>query len=137
MVNQIIGDLSVFKLTKQEKVFFYKVVNKLSREIYERGETNSGLFLKAIEDGNAEEAYKCIQGLLWRCPAIKILREVKKISKLKEKKRQESQLEWLCNLAYTYGTNDSLPSIIHCSECGEVMISTDLVCPSCGNLVDE
>ena len=57
MVNQVVRNLSVFNLTKEEKEFFYQAVNKLSREVYKRGETNSGLFLKAIEDGNAEEAF--------------------------------------------------------------------------------
>ena len=137
MINQIFCNLDVFKLTKQEKEFFYKAVNKLSREVYKRGETNSGLFLKAIDDGDAEEAYKCIQRLSWKCPAIKFLREVKKISKLKDEIMQEHQLEWLCKLAYTYGANDSQPSIILCTECGEVMTSIDLICPSCGKLVDE
>lgn len=137
MVNQVIRDLSVFNLTKEEKEFFYMAVNKLSREVYKRGETNSGLFLKAIEDGNAEKAFLLIQSLSWRYPAIKILREVKRIYKLNDDKSKELQLEKLCEFAYTYGIKDSLPSIILCDECGEVMTTLDMVCPSCGKLVDE
>jgi rubrerythrin len=124
-------------LTKEEKEFFYQAVNKLSREVYKRGETNSGLFLKAIEDGNAEEAFLLIQSLSWRYPAINILREVKRINKLSDDKSKELQLEKLCKFAHTYGIKESLPSIVLCDECGEVMTTLDMVCPSCGKLVDE
>lgn len=140
MVDQIIRNLSIFNLTKEEKNFFYMAVNKLSREVYKRGETNSGLFLRAIENGNAEEAFLLIQSLSWRYPAIKILREVKRICKLSDGESKELQIEKLCNFAYTYRLNrikDSLPSIILCDECGEVMTTLDMACPSCGKLVDE
>ena len=137
MVNQIIRNLSVFNLTKEEKDFFYIAVNKLSREIYKRGETNSGLFLRAIENGNAEKAFILIQSLSWRYPAIKILREVKRIYKLSDVESKELQLEKLCEFAYTYSIKDSLPSIILCDECGEVMTTLDMACPSCGKLVDD
>lgn len=66
MVNQVIRNLSVFNLTEKEKKLFYEAVNKLSREVYERKDKNSGLFLEAIKGGNAEEAFILIQGLSWR-----------------------------------------------------------------------
>lgn len=137
MANQIIRNLSVFNLTKEEKDFFYIAVNKLSRKVYKRGERNSGLFLSAIETGNAEEAFLLIQTLSWRYPAIKILREVKRICKLSDGESKELQIEELCNFAYKYSIKDSQPSINFCDECGEVMTTLDMACPSCGKLVDE
>lgn len=137
MVNQVICNLSVFNLTKEEKKLFYEAVNKLSREVYKREDKNSGLFLKAIEGGNAEEAFVLIQSLLWRYPAIKILRDVKRIDKLDDDKDKEMLVEKLCEFAYKYVINDNPPKIFCCDKCGYVMTTLDSVCPSCGKLIDE
>ena len=137
MVNQVIRNLSVFNLTEEEKKLFYEAVNKLSREVYERKDKNSGLFLEAIKGGNAEEAFKLIQGLSWRYPAIKILHEVKRIEKLDDDKDKEILVEKLCEFAYKYSVNDDSPSITCCDKCGYVMTTLDSVCPSCGKLIDE
>lgn len=137
MVNQVIRNLSVFNLTEKEKKLFYEAVNKLSREVYERKDKNSGLFLEAIKGGNAEEAFILIQGLSWRYPAIKILRDVKRIDKLDDGKDKDMLVEKLCEFAYTYVIKDNLPKIFCCDKCGYVMTTLDSVCPSCGKLIDE
>ena len=137
IVNNVVTNFSAFNLTKGEKELFYMAVNKLSRDIYKRGEINSSHFLDAIEKGEAEEAFIYIQRLSWRYPAIKILREVKRICKLNEDSKQEEQLERLFQYAISYKINDYQPDIIHCDACGGVMTTLDMTCPSCGKLVDE
>jgi len=137
MVNHVVRDLGVFYLTIDEKEMFYKVLNKLSREVYIRGEKESSEFLKAIEDGNADDAFLLIQNLSWRYPAIKILREVKRINRLNDDNSKAKQLEYLCGFAYKYSISDNLPSVICCDKCGYILTTLDPVCLSCGKLIDE
>ncbi len=137
MINNVVRDLGVFYLTIEEKEMFYKVVNKLSREVYIRGKKESSDFLKAIEDGNADDAFLLIQNLSWRYPAIRILREIKRIYKLNDDKSKAKQLEELCEFAYKYSISDNPPRIICCDKCGYILTTLDPVCLSCGKLIDE
>lgn len=136
MVKHVIRNLSIFNLTMEEKELFYRVVNKLSRGIYKRRETVSSLFLDAIEKGDNENALKYAQDLSWKIPAIKILREVKRICKLNDGLYHE-ELQKLHEYAYKYNAKDCHSDIIFCDECGEVMTTIDMACPFCGKLVDD
>lgn len=137
MVNQVIRNLDVFKLTIDKKDSFYNAVNKISREVYNRGDKYSSDFLKAIENDNAEEAFLLIKSLSWRYLAIKLLREIKRVYKISDEKSKVEQLEKLYEFAYTYRINRNPPSIICCDECGYVLTTLDSVCLSCGKLIDE
>lgn len=132
-----VRNLSVFNLTIEEKELFYLVVNKLSRKIYRRRETISSRFLDAIEKGDEESAFKYAQELSWKKPAIKILHKVKSVCKQKESPDYKEQLDKLYEYVNKYDVENCQSDIIRCSECGGVMTTLDMTCPSCGKLVDE
>lgn len=135
-VDQVIPNLSIFNLNAEEKEIFFNAVNKLSKEVYKRGETNSSRFVQAIDEGNTEVAFKLIQRLSWRYPAVIILREVKKIMKIGEENSLEARCDSLYNFAYKYGNADKQPTISTCENCGHLITSYDTVCPSCHDLTD-
>lgn len=140
MEKQIIGHktkIKLFDLTKEEKEVFITAVNKLSVNVYKRGETNSSIFLNAIDSNNVKDAMASFVKLSWKGIALKILHSVHAIHRIEDKTFVKDYIERIYRDAARYKEDDMQLVFKECPECGWLVEISNSVCDSCGALFGE
>ena len=137
MERQVIDISKATKLTltAEEKNYFFDIVNKFPKGIYDIRKDSP--FMNAINDGNAEKAFDILHELEWDRVALAILREIRIIVKLQNEEEKNTRIQNLEQYISKRFADLITIKMIKCPKCGEYITSEDKTCPSCGTLLDE